>query len=124
MGDRGYGMNQQTLWGGTTGTHHPETSHEAGRKVKSGSQKHQILRAMYSVRDGMTAFDLYEKVKNGAGHPISTNQIATRLGEMREQGLVRYRRDELTGVILERETTPSNTGLVQELTKWGRNNAV
>ena len=116
-------MNQQTLWGGTTGTHHPETSHEAGRKVKSGSQKHQILRAMYAARDGMPAFDLYGKVKNGAGHPISTNQIATRLGEMREQGLVKYRRDELTGVILERETTPSNTGLVQELTKWGRNNA-
>ena len=116
-------MNQQTLWGGTTGTHHPETSHEAGRKVKSGSQKHQILRAMYAARDGMTAFDLYGKVKNGAGLPISQNQIATRLCEMREQGIVKYRRDELTGVILERETTPSNTGLVQELSRAGRNNA-
>ena len=78
---------------------------------------------MYSARDGMTAFDLYAKIRNGAGHPISTNQIATRLGEMREQGLVKYRRDELTGVIIERETTGTNSALVQELTKWGRNNA-
>jgi DNA-binding HxlR family transcriptional regulator len=119
-------MNQPTLWGGiggTTGNDHPETSYEAGRKVKSGSQKHQILRAMYQHRDGVTAYDLRNKIRNGAGDPISNNQIATRLGEMREQGLVKYRRDGLTGLILERETTPSNTGLVQELTKWGRNHA-
>ena len=120
-------MNQQpTLWaglGGPVGKHHPETSYNAAKTVKSGSQKHQILRAMYHVRDGMTAHELYGKIRNGAGHPISTNQIATRLGEMREQRLLKYRRDDITGVIIERETTGTNSALVQELTKWGYNNA-
>jgi DNA-binding HxlR family transcriptional regulator len=81
------------------------------------------LRAMYHVKDGMTAFDLYGKIRNTAGLPISQNQIATRLGEMREQGLVKYRRDNITGLIIERETTGTNSALVQELTKWGYNNA-
>ena len=105
------------------GRHHPETSIQASKTVKSASQKHQILRAMYHVRDGMTAHELYGKIRNMAGHPISTNQIATRLGEMREQGLVKYRRDTITNLIKERKTTGTNTALVQELTKWGYNNA-
>ena len=118
-------MHQRTLWdvGGVTGHNHPETSHKAGRTVKSGSQKHQIIQAMYSQWDGVTAYDLYGKILNGAGDPVSTNQIATRLGELRDSGHVQYRRNELTNEIYERETTPSNSGLVQELTPMGRNNA-
>ena len=37
-------MNQPTLWGeigGKTGNDHPQTSYEAGRKVRAGTQKHQ-----------------------------------------------------------------------------------
>ncbi len=35
-------MNQPTLWGeigGKTGNDHPQTSYEAGRKVRAGTQK-------------------------------------------------------------------------------------
>ncbi len=120
-------MNEPTLWGGQiggkVGHNHPETSHKAAMKVKSGTQKHQIIRQMFMAREGLTAFDLYGKVLNGAGHPISTNQIATRLLELREAGLVDFRRHPITGLPETRPTTPGNEGQIQELTEWGRKNA-
>jgi len=120
-------MNEPTLWGGQiggkVGYNHPETSVKAAMKVKSGTQKHQIIRHMFMVREGLTAFDLYGKVVNGAGHPISTNQIATRLLELREGGLVDFRRHPITGLPETRPTTPGNEGQIQELTELGRKNA-
>lgn len=119
-------MNQPTLWGGVggkTGNDHPETSYEAARTVKSGTQKHQILQRMAAARDGMTAYDLRNMIRNGAGDSISTNQIATRLLELRESSLVTFARDDLTGLVQTRPTTPGNEGQVQILTQWGRQNA-
>ena len=120
-------MNQPTLWGeigGKTGNDHPQTSYEAGRKVRSGTQKHQILRLLYAHKEGMTAYEMRKRIVNGAGEPISTNQIATRLLELREDSMVEFARDNITGLILERETTPNNTGQVQKLTRWGYQNAI
>jgi len=119
-------MNQPTLWGetgGKTGNYHPETSYEAARKVRSGTQKHQILRLLHAYKDGLTAYDMRKRIVNGAGDPISTNQIATRLLELREAGMIEYARHDITGLILERETTPNNTGQVQKITYWGVQNA-
>ena len=120
-------QSEPTLWdsvGGKTGRHHPETSKQAGRKVKSGTQKHQILRLLYAHREGMTAYEMRGRILNGAGDSISTNQIATRLLELRESSMVEFARDDITGVILERETTPNNTGQVQKVSQLGIRNAI
>ena len=120
-------MNQPTLWGeigGKTGNDYPQTSYEAGRKVRVGTQKHQILRLLYAHTEGMTAYEMRRRILNAAGEPISTNQIATRLLELREDRMVEFARDNITGLILERETTPNNTGHVQKLTRWGYQNAI
>ena len=120
--------NEPTLWdsvtGGKTGRTHPETSQRAGRRVKSGTQKHQILRLLYAYREGMTAYEMRGRILNNAQDPISTNQIATRLLELRESGMVEFVRDNVTGVILERETTPNNTGQVQKASDLGIQNAL
>ena len=119
-------MNEPTLWGGDTGKvgdDHPLTSHKAAMNLKAGTQKAQIVKQLFMCKEGLTAFDLYGKVLNGAGHPISTNQIATRLLELREWGLVDFRRDSITGLPETRPTTPNNEGQVQELTDRGRRHA-
>ena len=120
-------MNEPTLWGGQiggkVGHNHPETSHKAAKKVKSGTQKHQILRQMFMAKAGLTAIDLYGKELTGPGHPLSTNQIATRLLELREGGLVDFRRHPITGLPETRPTTPGNEGQIQQLTELGRKNA-
>ena len=119
-------MNEPTLWGGATGKvgdAHPLTSHKAAMNLKAGTQKHQVVRQLFMASQGLTAFELYGKILNGAGHPISTNQIATRLLELREWGLVDFRRDPITGLPETRPTTPNNEGQVQELTERGRKNA-
>ena len=120
-------QSEPTLWdsvGGKTGRDHPETSKRAGRKVKSGTQKHQILCLLYAHRDGMTAYEMRGRILNNAQDPISTNQIATRLLELRESGMVEFARDDITGMILERETTPNNTGQVQKASQLGIQNAI
>jgi len=119
-------MNEPTLWGGDTGKvgdNHPLTSHKAAMNLKAGTQKHQVVRHLFMSSQGLTAFDLYGKILNGAGHPISTNQIATRLLELREWGLVDFRRDPITGLPETRTTSGIYEGQVQELTERGRKNA-
>ncbi len=119
-------MSQQNLWGfnpdevgGKVGTNHPETSQRASMNVKSGSQKAQAIKALSEKGvEGMTAFDLSTVIFNGAGREISPNQSATRLGELREQGLAVYLFDQ-AGRPVERETTPGNTGIVHVLTRFG-----
>jgi hypothetical protein len=119
-------MSQQNLWGfnpdevgGKVGTNHPETSQRASMNVKSGSQKAQAIKALSEKGvEGMTAFDLSTVIFNGAGREISPNQSATRLGELREQGLAVYLFDQV-GRPVERETTPGNTGIVHVLTRFG-----
>ena len=119
-------MSQPNLWGfdpneigGRVGNNHPETSQRASMRVKSGSQKAQAIMALEeSGADGLTAYELSKLVFNGAGDNLSPNQTATRLGELREQGLAMYRFDQI-GRPVERETTPGNTGLVHVLTRFG-----
>lgn len=118
--------SQINLWGfdadeigGKVGATHPATSHHASMRVKSGTQKAQAILALrLNDREGMTAYELSSEILNGAGQPISANQTATRLGELREQGLVQYRFDTI-GRPIERETTPGNTGIVHMLTRFG-----
>jgi hypothetical protein len=115
-----------TLWdqtGGPVSDAHPLTSHRAASKVRSGSQKAQALLALYAVwpDGGYTGYDLATsgQVVNGAGNPISANQMCTRLGELRDSGLVELKREFHGGPVVEAETTPGNTGQVHRLTAYG-----
>ena len=115
--------DQRSLWdqtGGKVGDAHPLTSHVAATRVKSGSQKAQILLALRTVYPGgMTGYALSDLVLNSASRAISPNQACTRLLELRETGLVQYARPFTGGPILEEETTPGNTGQVHCLTERG-----
>jgi hypothetical protein len=115
-----------TMWddtGGPVSDDHPLTSHRAAATVRSGSQKAQILLALYAVwpDSGRTGYDLSARglVVNGAGTPISPNQACTRLGELRDTGLVELKRVFPGGPVIEAETTPGNTGQVHMLTARG-----
>jgi hypothetical protein len=119
-------MSQQNLWGfdanqvgGKVSDEHPQTSHTAAAKVKSGTQKAQAIMALgASHPDGLTALEASDCVVNGAQRTISPNQAATRLGELRDQGIAMYLFDN-AGRPVERETTPGNTGIVHVLTDYG-----
>ena len=122
---------QPSLWdqtGGKVGDDHPLTSHQAAATVRSGSQKAQILRALCAVwpDGGYTGYDLSTRglVLNGAGLPISPNQTCTRLLELREAGLVEFKRKFPGGPIVEAVTTPGNTGQVHCLTPRGQRTAI
>ena len=117
---------QPSLWdktGGLVSDKHPQTSHTAARRVRSGSQKAQILIELHSFwpdqTRGLTGFALAELVVNGAGRPVSPNQVCTRLLELRDEGLVDYVRPFAGGPIVEATTTPGNTGQVHRLTESG-----
>lgn len=115
-------MNQPTFWdlepdtdsGGRVGGGYPKTSQRAGYAFKSGTQKAQIIT---HLAKGATAYELAGRIKNKAGDNVSKNQIAARLLELRENGFVKYRRD--NGEIVERETSGGNAAQVQELTNKG-----
>jgi len=118
--------DQPSLWdqvGGLVSNDHPSTSHRAAMTVKSGSQKAQILIALHSVwpDGGFTGYELSTRgfVLNEAGDPISPNQTCTRLLELRDSGLVEFKRQFPGGPIIEAPTTPGNTGLVHRLTQQG-----
>ena len=118
--------DQPSLWdqtGGLVSDEHPSTSHRAAMTVKSGSQKAQILVALRTVwpDGGFTGYELSTRglVLNGAGEPISPNQTCTRLLELRDSGLVEFKREFPGGPIVEAVTTPGNTGQVHHLTTQG-----
>jgi hypothetical protein len=70
---------------------------------------------------GFTGYELATRglVVNGAGAPISPNQACTRLGELRDTGLVELQREFPGGPVVEAETTPGNTGQIHRLTARG-----
>ena len=100
-----------TLQGdGKVGNNHPKTSRKAAQNPKMGSQRYRILE--FLVRRGsFTAHSISKWINT------SPNQIATRLQELREAGLVTYTL--VDGVKVEVETTPGNTGYLQEATQLG-----
>jgi len=115
-------MMQASLWDkpGVVSNEHPSTSHHAAATVKAGSQRAQVLGALWG--GGMTAYRLAVEglVLNSAALPVSPNQIATRLKELRDQGYVQYIREFPGGPFVEQATTAGNTALVQALTGYGR----
>lgn len=106
--------------GGPVGRDHPDTSKRAAVKVRSGSQRYKVLQALYDF-GGQTAFELSQRVSHDDGRVIAANQIATRLGELRDLGLVVRSRQFPDGPVLERVTTPGNRGIVHETTLAGMN---
>ena len=115
-------MTQATLWDkpGVVSNEHPSTSHVAAATVRAGSQRAQVLTALW-IKPA-TAYTLWmdRLVLNMAGHVVSPNQIATRLKELRDHGYVDYLRTFDGGPYVEEPTTTGNTGLVQTLTGYGR----
>ncbi len=117
---------QPSLWdqtGGKVGHHHPQTSHTAARQVRSGSQQALILLALWDGPSTAYRLSTGGRIINKAGHPVAPNQIATRLGELRDRGWVVYVREFPGGPIVEEATTPGNSGQVQELSDAGRREA-
>tara|TARA_B100000029_G_scaffold40251_3_gene37634 strand:- start:10460 stop:10894 length:435 start_codon:yes stop_codon:yes gene_type:complete len=105
--------------GGKVGKYHPETSKKASARVRSGSQRYNVLEALHNF-GGKTGWELSEYyVRKESGDRISPNQIATRLGELRELGLVKRTRVSKDGEWLERVTTSGNTAIVHEITLLG-----
>jgi hypothetical protein len=114
---------QPSLWdqtGGKVGHDHPQTSHTAARQVRSGSQQALILLALWDGPSTAYRLSTGGRVVNKGGHPVAPNQIATRLGELRDRGWVVYVREFPGGPIVEEATTPGNSGQVQELSDAGR----
>lgn len=103
---------------GKVGHAHPSTSHVAAKRLKSGTQHAAIVEALSKAAEGHTAYELYGSILNRGGQPIAVNQIATRLGELRERGYVKYLIGP-GGETVTRPTTPGNSGLVQVLTEQG-----
>ena len=105
--------------GGKVGKNHPETSKKAAVRVRSGSQRYNVLEALYN-HGAKTGWELSEYyVRKESGGRISSNQIATRLGELRELGLAVRSRVCTDGEWLERVTTDGNTAIVHEITLLG-----
>jgi hypothetical protein len=104
--------------GGPVGRDHPDTSKRAAMKVRSGSQRYKVLQTLYDF-GGQTAFELSKRVTHDDGRAIAANQIATRLGELRDLGLVVRSRQFPDGPVLERATTAQHRGIVHEITLGG-----
>ena len=118
---------QPSLWdqtGGKVGHDHPQTSHTAARQVRSGSQQALILLALWDGPSTAYRLSTGGRVVNKGGYPVAPNQIATRLGELRDRGWVTYLRTFKGGPIYEETTTPGNSGQVQKLTDAGRSEAI
>ena len=116
-------MNAQaTLWDkpGVVSDEHPSTSHHAAATVKAGSQRAQVLMALWCRPS--TAHTLWANglVLNRAGHVVSANQLATRLKELRDAGYADYLREWPGGPYVEEDTEGGNRALVQTLTGYGR----
>jgi len=115
-------MMQASLWDkpGVVSIEHPSTSHHAAATVKAGSQRAQILAALWDAPTTAYRLALDRLVLNSAGHVVSPNQIATRLKELRDHGYVEYVREFSGGPFVEEATTAGNTALMQTLTGYGR----
>ena len=113
---------QASLWDkpGVVSNEHPSTSHHAAATVKAGSQRAQVLIALWSRAS--TAHSLWKngQVLNRAGLVVSANQIATRLKELRDMGAVEHLREWPDGPYVEEDTQGGNRALVQTLTGYGR----
>lgn len=111
--------------GGKTGRDHPDTAKQAGFTVKVGSQKAAVLHCL--TLGDRTAAELAPLVTHELGrtaaNPVSRNQVAARLLELREDGLVEHAHDE-TGAVLVRATGGGHAGQVHGLTRAGRIEAV
>lgn len=116
--------------GGKVGSAHPGQSRRAAANVKAGSQQAALI-GLVALRTsriawplkGITCFDAADPVRAMLGrdrdHPISANQIATRMGELHEMGLVEPAADDEFGEPILRETTPGNEGQVWIATDAG-----
>jgi hypothetical protein len=100
---------------GAVGKEHPPTAQRAARRKTNiehfGTQRYRALYWLAGHTDA-TAAETAPYVK------VSRNQCATRLGELREDGLVEWVRDE-RGDIITRPTGPRDDGQVQRITALG-----
>lgn len=107
---------------GKVSTLAPPTSRKAGtqKPPRFGSQRWEVLQAISRTNHGRTAAEVTDYLNRPGGRdkPISRNQVATRLLELREAGLVQYRTDE-KGAVIVRPTGPKDTGAVHFITLAG-----
>ena len=95
---------------GKVGRDHPDTSKVAARNASVRHQKQQLLELVRAAGDdGLTCFEAAPRLG------VSPNQTATRMMELREQGLVW--RDIEGPEARKRPTTPGNKGFIH----WATN---
>jgi len=103
---------------GVVGRNHPSTSKEAAKHVDAGTQRDAIL-VILKEHGPMNCAEITPFLndalgRTGTAYPIPRNQTATRMGELRDRGLVTYLLDD-DGEVVERPTTGRNTGKVWTL---------
>lgn len=94
---------------GKVGNDHPSNAKRSARITEAGSQRAFLLRLVAEAgEEGLTSFHAAPEMG------MSPNQVATRMGELREANLV-------LGLEETRETTPGHTAHVHvTLEHWGR----
>lgn len=95
---------------------HTTSARAAGKDrpiPRFGTQRHEALLAL-DQHGAQTAAEVAGRIG------VSRNQTATRLGELREGGLIAYCRDIETGAIATRATGPDDEGNLQIITAKGR----
>lgn len=79
--------------GGKVGAGHPSTSRRAASRVRRGTQLSALLAVVVTAGDdGVTCFEATSPMRTMLGRTdLSRNQVATRMGELAERGLVTRR---------------------------------
>jgi len=98
---------------GMVGRRHPSTSKEAAARPKFKTQRYRVLSTLM-VLGPSTCAEVADRLP-----PLTRNQCATRLKELRGGGYVAYFFNE-DGEIEERPTGPRTHGQVQVITPIGK----
>lgn len=104
--------------GGKVGRRHPDQSKHAAAIVRVGSQLAALLDIVYYA-DGVTSAEAAPGLSSLVGHPVSRNQTAARMLELRERGLVEAGTDG-DGHPEKRTTSAGAEGQVWVVTDLGR----
>lgn len=111
-------LDPRQVGGGKVGHRHPDQARRAAATVRVGSQLDALLKIVY-YQDGVTSSEAAPALSTRVGHPVSPNQTATRMLELRERGLVEAGTDG-DGHPEMRPTSTGNTGQVWVVTDLGR----
>lgn len=115
--------------GGKVGHRHPSTSRRAAATVRRGTQQSALLALVVAAGEqGVTCYEATEPLRMMLGRgDLARNQVATRMGELAERGLVTRLRLGVGAALaghdsefVERQTEGDNRAAVWFATEAGR----